>query len=79
MLEKDEAMPIIETSSLPEELDSMRETATRDVREEDNRATAAVMAMKRMSSDAEKAGVADMTLEEINAEIASVRSRKIDI
>ena len=30
--------------------------------------------MKRMSSDAEKAGVADMTLEEINAEIAAVRS-----
>jgi DNA-damage-inducible protein J len=32
--------------------------------------------MKRMSSDAEKAGVADMTLEEINAEIAAVRSGK---
>ena len=34
--------------------------------EEDYKATAAVAAMKRMSSDAEKAGVADMTLEEIN-------------
>lgn len=33
-------------------------------------------AMKRMSRDAEKAGVADMTLEEINAEIAAVRSGK---
>ena len=29
--------------------------------------------MKRMSADAEKAGVSDMTLEEINAEIAAVR------
>ena len=32
--------------------------------------------MKRMSRDAEKAGVADMTLEEINAEIAAIRSGK---
>jgi DNA-damage-inducible protein J len=32
--------------------------------------------MKRMSNDAEKGGVADMTLEEINAEIAAVRSGK---
>jgi DNA-damage-inducible protein J len=44
--------------------------------EEDYKATAAVAAMTRMSSDAEKAGVADMTLEEINAEIAAVRSGK---
>jgi DNA-damage-inducible protein J len=32
--------------------------------------------MKRMSSDAERTGASDMTLEEINAEIAAVRSRK---
>ncbi len=44
--------------------------------EEDYKATAAVAAMKRMSSDAERAGVADMTLEEINAEITAVRSEK---
>ena len=44
--------------------------------EEDYKATAAVSAMKRMSSDAEKAGAADMTLEEINAEIAAARSGK---
>ena len=44
--------------------------------EEDYKATAAVAAMKRMSSDADKASVADMTLEEINAEIAAVRSGK---
>jgi DNA-damage-inducible protein J len=42
--------------------------------EEDYKATAAITAMKRMSHDAEKAGVTDMTLEEINAEIAAVRS-----
>ena len=41
--------------------------------EEDYRA-AAVAAMKRMSGDAEKAGAAGMTVEEINAEIAAVRS-----
>ena len=33
-------------------------------------------AMKRMSSDAENAGVADMTLDEINAEIDVVRNGK---
>ena len=44
--------------------------------EKDYKATAAVAAMKRMSNDAEKGGVADMTLEEINAEIAAVRSGK---
>ena len=44
--------------------------------EEEHKATAAVAAMKRMSRDAEKAGAADMTLEEINAEIAAVRSGK---
>jgi hypothetical protein len=32
--------------------------------------------MKRMSSDAERTDASDMTLEEINAEIAAVRSRK---
>ncbi len=32
--------------------------------------------MKRMSSDAENAGVADMTLDEINAEIEAVRIGK---
>jgi len=44
--------------------------------EEDYKATAAIAAMRRMSIDAEKAGVADMTLEEINAEIAAVRDGK---
>jgi DNA-damage-inducible protein J len=42
--------------------------------EEDYKATAAVAAMKRMSNDAKKAGVSDMTLDEINAEIEAVRS-----
>ena len=42
--------------------------------DEDYKATAAIAAMKRMSRDAEKAGVSDMTLEEINAEIAAARS-----
>ena len=41
--------------------------------EEDYKAAAAVAAMRRMSNDAEKAGIADMTLEEINAEISNVR------
>ena len=41
--------------------------------EENYKATVAVTAMKRMSSDAENAGVADMTLDEINAEIEAVR------
>ena len=44
--------------------------------EESYKATAAVAAMKRMSSDAENAGVADMTLDEINAEIEAVRIGK---
>ncbi len=44
--------------------------------DEDYKAEAAIAAMKRMSKDAEKADIADMTLEEINAEIAAVRSRK---
>ena len=44
--------------------------------EENYKATAAVVAMKRMSSDAENAGVADMTLDEINAEIEAVRNGK---
>ena len=44
--------------------------------DEDYKATAAIAAMKRMSSYAEKAGMADMTLEEINAEIAAVRGGK---
>ena len=44
--------------------------------EENYKATVAVAAMKRMSSDAENAGVADMTLDEINAEIEAVRNGK---
>ena len=44
--------------------------------EENYKATAAVAAMKRMSNDAENAGVADMTLDEINAEIEAVRNGK---
>ena len=44
--------------------------------EENYKATAAVTAMKRMSNDAENAGVADMTLDEINAEIEAVRNGK---
>ena len=44
--------------------------------EENYKATVAVTAMKRMSSDAENAGVADMTLDEINAEIEAVRMGK---
>ena len=44
--------------------------------EENYKATAAVVAMKRMSSDAENAGVAEMTLDEINAEIEAVRIGK---
>ena len=40
---------------------------------EDYKATEAIEAMKRMSIDAEKAGAADMTLDEINAEIALAR------
>ena len=44
--------------------------------EENYKATAAVAAMKRMSNDAENAGVADMTLDEINAEIEAVRIGK---
>lgn len=44
--------------------------------EEDYKARAAVSAMKRMSKDAQTAGVTDMTLEEINAEITAVRSGK---
>lgn len=43
----------------------------------DYKATAAIEAMKRMSKAAQDSGVADMTLEEINAEIAAVRSSKI--
>ena len=37
-------------------------------------AAEAIAAMKNMSRMAEKAGIADMTLDEINAEIAAVRS-----
>lgn len=48
------------------------------LREEDYKATAAIAAMKRMSLDAEKSGAANMTLEEINAEIAAVRSGNIE-
>jgi DNA-damage-inducible protein J len=42
--------------------------------EEGYKATAAIESMKRMSRDAEKAGVSDMSLEEINAEIAAARN-----
>lgn len=44
--------------------------------EEDYKANAAIAAMKRMSRDAEKAGAADMTLDEINAEITAARTGK---
>ncbi len=40
---------------------------------EDYKADAAVAAMKRMSEEAIRTGTADLTLEEINAEIAAVR------
>ena len=43
----------------------------------DSKATAAIGAMKRMSKAAHEHGVADMTLEEINAEISAVRSSKL--
>ena len=43
----------------------------------DSKATAAIEAMKRMSKAAQEHGVADMTLEEINAEISAVRSSKL--
>ena len=36
----------------------------------------AIQAMKRMSDEAQKAGIANMTLEEINAEINAVRSQQ---
>ena len=39
----------------------------------DYKPTAAIEAMKRMSKAAQECGVADMTLEEINAEISAVR------
>lgn len=41
---------------------------------EDDMTTAAIAAMKRMSNDAKHAGVADMTLEEIDTEIEAVRN-----
>ena len=44
--------------------------------EDDYKATAAVAAMKRMSRAAEKTGAADMTLDEINTEIAAARAGK---
>ncbi|MBQ8995185.1 MAG: type II toxin-antitoxin system RelB/DinJ family antitoxin [Oscillospiraceae bacterium] len=43
---------------------------------DDFKATDAIAAMKRMSRDAEKAGISGMTLDEINAEIDAVRSQK---
>ena len=46
------------------------------LQEENYKAMAAVEAMKRMSRDAEMLGIADMTLEDINAEIAAVRNEK---
>ena len=42
----------------------------------DYKAAAAIEAMKRISRDAQNRGIADMTLEEINAEISAVRSSK---
>lgn len=44
--------------------------------EEDYKATAAVAAMKRMSQNAEWSGISEMTLDEINAEIAAVRGEE---
>ncbi len=44
--------------------------------EEDYKATAAVAAMKRMSQNAERSGISEMTLDEINAEIAAVRGEE---
>ena len=44
--------------------------------EENYKATEALAAMKRLSGDAERAGVSDMTLDEINAEIETVRKGK---
>ena len=44
--------------------------------DEDYKADAAIAAMKRMSAAAQEKGVADMTLDEINAEIAVVRNGK---
>ena len=44
------------------------------LKEEEYKAEAAVDAMKRMSAVALENGVADMTLEEINAEIDAVRN-----
>ena len=41
--------------------------------DEDYKAYDAIAAMKRMSRDAKEAGITDMSLEEINAEIAAVR------
>ena len=46
------------------------------LQKENYKAMAAVEAMKRMSQDAERLGIADMTLEEINAEIAAARNEK---
>ena len=42
----------------------------------DGKAAAAIAAMQRMSRMAEESGVADMTLDEIDAEIAAVRNGK---
>ena len=44
--------------------------------EEEYKANSEIAAMKRMSRDAEKSGAADMTLDEINAEIDAVRIGK---
>ena len=46
------------------------------LQEENYKAMAAAEAMKRMSRDAERLGIADMTLEEINAKIAAARNEK---
>ncbi|RRD64269.1 type II toxin-antitoxin system RelB/DinJ family antitoxin [Fretibacterium sp. OH1220_COT-178] len=44
--------------------------------DEDYKATAALAAMKRVSRMAEENGISDMTPDEIDAEIAAVRSTK---
>ncbi len=44
------------------------------LKNDDYRAEAAVIAMRELSRSAETNGVADMTLDEINAEISAVRN-----
>lgn len=44
------------------------------LKNEEYKAESAVKAMREMSMEAEKSGIADMTLEEINAEIHAARN-----